>query len=395
MNSAAVPSPSVRIDQAWFREVLGWYPTGVSVITAAAPGSPPVGMVVGTFTSVSLDPPLVGFLPAKGSTTWPRIATARHFCVNVLGSDQEEVCRTIGSKDPNKFDRLSWRPSGSGAPILDGAVAWIDCDLESVSPAGDHFFVLGAVRQLAVEARTLPLLFFQGGYGAFSPRSMASPDGAMSAELRRVDVARPLMEQLAATLSARANASVCVGEEVVMLATAGSVAPTAHSFVGRRLPAIGPLATVYMAFADDHRVETWLERAATDRERAELRRRREDVRARGYQIGVGDGLQHGEFERMWREGALYDASGDVTPDAARVIADLPYDPPGAGLDDVERLRSLHAPVFDEDGHTALALSLVLPASLPRTQEAAAQWVRELLAAADRVTEVTGGRRPTI
>jgi len=93
----------IEIDPAVFRQVLGSYPTGVCAITALGPDGQPVGMVVGTFTSVSLDPPLVGFLPDKNSSTWPLIEGAGRFCVNALGADQQATCRSLAARGPDKF----------------------------------------------------------------------------------------------------------------------------------------------------------------------------------------------------------------------------------------------------------------------------------------------------
>lgn len=154
-------------DSATFRQVLGHFPTGVTVVTAA-PGDEPVGLAVGSFSSVSLDPPLVAFFPDRSSSSWPKIESAGAFCVNILGEDQEDVCRRFASKGDDKFAGLGWKPAGSGSPLLDGVLAWIDCDIHSVTEAGDHFCVMGAVRDLAVSAEGGPLLFFRGGYGRFA-----------------------------------------------------------------------------------------------------------------------------------------------------------------------------------------------------------------------------------
>jgi len=143
--------------------VLGQYPTGVTVVTAVDAAGKAYGLAVGSFTSVSLDPPLVAFMPDKNSSSWPKIKDIGSFCVNVLGADQEPVCRAFASKAPDKFEGLDWRPAPSGAPILDNVVAWIDCDLDTIHEAGDHFIVIGQVRSLDVASPGLPLLFFGGG----------------------------------------------------------------------------------------------------------------------------------------------------------------------------------------------------------------------------------------
>lgn len=156
------------IDSVRFREVLGSYPTGVTVITAIGEDGRPAGMAVGSFTSVSLDPPLVAFLPDRSSSSFPKIRTASSFCVNVLAADQESVCRAFATRGGDKFAGVDWEPASSGAPRLDGVAAWIDCDFESVQEAGDHYIVLGRVRELDSIDSRLPLVFFQGGYGRFS-----------------------------------------------------------------------------------------------------------------------------------------------------------------------------------------------------------------------------------
>lgn len=156
-------------DPNWFRQVLGHYPTGVCIITASGADEVPVGLTVGSFTSVSLTPPLVGFFPDRSSTSWPKVEAAGRFCVNVLSARQNDVCRQFALKGGNKFDGITFRTSPNGSPIIKGCVAWIDCDLYSVHEAGDHYVVLGEVKELALESAELPLLFCQGSYGAFAP----------------------------------------------------------------------------------------------------------------------------------------------------------------------------------------------------------------------------------
>jgi flavin reductase (DIM6/NTAB) family NADH-FMN oxidoreductase RutF len=160
-------SDEQAFDSATYRQVLGHFPTGVTVVTAATDGVP-VGLAVGSFSSVSLDPPLVAFFPDRSSSSWPRIEAAGAFCVNILGEDQEDVCRRFAMKGDDKFAGLGWKPSATGSPLIDGVIAWIDCDVESVTDAGDHFCVMGRVRDLAVGHDRGPLVFFRGGYGRFA-----------------------------------------------------------------------------------------------------------------------------------------------------------------------------------------------------------------------------------
>lgn len=155
------------IDARQYRKVLGYYPTGVCAITAEW-GGKPVAMVVGTFTSVSLDPPLIGFLADKKSTSWPKIHQAGRFCVNVLGSGQLEHCRKLTSKSEDRFDAVALRKLNDGHLVLDGSLIQITCDLEAVVDAGDHEFAMATVRNLQIGEGERPLLFFRGGYGSFT-----------------------------------------------------------------------------------------------------------------------------------------------------------------------------------------------------------------------------------
>lgn len=164
---------TVVIDGQTFRHVLGHYPTGVCVVTAIGSDGESAGMVVGSFTSVSLDPPLVAFFPDKNSSSWPKIERAGRFCVNVLASDQQDLCRAFAAKGDDKFAGISHRLSDNGSPVLDDVVAWIDCTLDAVHEAGDHYIALGLVRALDIVRPDQPLLFFRGKYGNFEPLAAA------------------------------------------------------------------------------------------------------------------------------------------------------------------------------------------------------------------------------
>lgn len=159
------------IDPAVFRKVLGNYPTGVAVITAVGEGGAPIGMVVGTFTSVSLDPPLVGFLPDKRSSTWPQIEAAGHFCVNVLARDQLALCAQLAKSGPDKFAGVDYVLSEHGLPVLEGTMVSVECSLHAVQEAGDHLFVTGLVVNLESRRDADPMLFHKGSYGGFSANS--------------------------------------------------------------------------------------------------------------------------------------------------------------------------------------------------------------------------------
>jgi flavin reductase (DIM6/NTAB) family NADH-FMN oxidoreductase RutF len=176
-------------DAQRFRQVLGHFTTGVAVITGLAAEGTPAGLAVGSFSSVSLDPPLVAFMPDKNSSSWPRFRRSGSLCVNILGAGQESVCRTFARSAGDKFADLCWRPAPSGSPIIDGVLAWVDCDIKSVYDEGDHYIVIGLVRALKLEGQALPLVFFRGGYGRFSAISIAAWQGDLSVQLRMADLA--------------------------------------------------------------------------------------------------------------------------------------------------------------------------------------------------------------
>lgn len=166
-------------DSTEMRRVLGHYPTGVVVVTAVEPSGSPVGLAIGSFTSVSLDPPLVAFLPAKTSTTWPRLSSADDFCVNVLSQAQVELGQRFAFSQGDKFAGLAWTSAPSGSPILPSVAAWIECQRHSIVDAGDHWIVLGQVTSLWADPNVdgPPLVFYRGGYGYVSlPTAMPAAD---------------------------------------------------------------------------------------------------------------------------------------------------------------------------------------------------------------------------
>ena len=155
-------------DSARFRQVLGHFPTGVCVVAGYDTSGAPVGLAIGSFFSISLEPPLVGFCAGHGSSTWPKLRDAGRFCINILGEDQEAVSRVFASKDADKFASVAWDKSPEGQPRLAGALAWIDCSLDQVHAAGDHDIAVAAVHGLEVTAEHGPLVFFRGGYANLS-----------------------------------------------------------------------------------------------------------------------------------------------------------------------------------------------------------------------------------
>jgi 3-hydroxy-9,10-secoandrosta-1,3,5(10)-triene-9,17-dione monooxygenase reductase component len=150
-----------------FRQVLGHFCTGVTVITAIHDGEP-VGFSCQAFAALSLDPPLVVFCPAQTSATWPRIARTKLFTVNVLTEDQHDLAGTFGRSGNSKFAGVGWSPDGAGSPVLDGVLTWAGCEVEAVYPGGDHTIVIGRVRELGACGSQRPLLFYRGRYATLA-----------------------------------------------------------------------------------------------------------------------------------------------------------------------------------------------------------------------------------
>src|SRR3954471_21831530 len=131
-----------------FRDVLGRFASGVTVVTAVSGGAP-VGLTCQSFSSVSLTPPLVLFIPAKTSRAWPLIQRSGKFCVNFLAADQAELSNAMASRGVDKFADVKWTPSPeTGSPMLEGALAQVDCTIQAVHEAGDHYVVIGRVVDL-------------------------------------------------------------------------------------------------------------------------------------------------------------------------------------------------------------------------------------------------------
>lgn len=172
-----LPRPDLRavadderlpVDPARFRRVLGHFATGVTVVTAHDPDGP-AGFACQSFASLSLDPPLVTFMVARTSTTWPRIARAGAFCVNILGAEQGALCRGFAVSGADKFAGVTYRAApATGSPLLASVPAWVDCRIQAVHTGGDHLIVVGRVEALGAADGIGPLLFHRGAFGRFS-----------------------------------------------------------------------------------------------------------------------------------------------------------------------------------------------------------------------------------
>jgi flavin reductase (DIM6/NTAB) family NADH-FMN oxidoreductase RutF len=345
-------------EPAEFRAALSHYATGVAVVTSYLPGAGPVGMVVGTFTSVSLDPPLVGFLPAKSSYSWSLIRQAGSFCINVLGADQAHICRAFVAKDTDRFNAYAWEATISGSPRLAEALLWVDCDLESITDAGDHDFVLGRVRDLGVNsAGGLPLLFLRGGYGAPVLPFLAAKGAAFGPRLRLAEQIRPVAESIAHDLGIECLIGGCVDDEVVVLAAAGT-GRSSFTLVGASFPLAAPLGSELVAWASEAEQHRWLERGRKLTGVDSLDFALEDLahmRRLGYSVTTGREVAE-SLERL--------AFGDATDshEMQAVLQRLCDKGPETGLrcpiEEVRDITSMHVPICGLDGEVLLSFDLV-------------------------------------
>jgi flavin reductase (DIM6/NTAB) family NADH-FMN oxidoreductase RutF len=391
------PTPARQIDGARFREVLGSYPTGVAIVTCIDDAGAPAAMVIGTFTSVSLEPPLIGYLPMKTSRTFARMRGAATFCVNILAADQEAVCQHFASSAEDKFAGLAWHPSPAGNPVIDGVVAWIDCDYASVTEVGDHYMVLGGVLDMALVRDTAPLLFFQRGYGRFSPGPLVAQAERETIEaVQLAEIGRDEMEAVAAELGAECSLVAAVGGDVVYVATENrSPQFRLRSRLGLRVPCAPPLGPLFVGSHGAPGEGEWIRRLGRpDQETVDAALSQlERVRARGWSIalqGPDDGDSLEELVALYSDRHRTPGQERRLLAAAKARAGLhePAElPPDASYD----LRHLSVPVRDGAGQVLLVLRLsALPpgASLQQVQG----WLGRLQESAARLEQSIAARR---
>jgi 3-hydroxy-9,10-secoandrosta-1,3,5(10)-triene-9,17-dione monooxygenase reductase component len=152
-----------EVTPARMREILGHFCSGLTVITAATDNGP-AGFTCQSFTSLSLEPALISFNPARSSSTWPILRERGRFCVNILPAEHVALSNKFARSGTDKFEGVAHHESPLGNPILDKALAWIDCELHEEYDGGDHTIVLGLVKAMHARPDAEPLLFFKGSY---------------------------------------------------------------------------------------------------------------------------------------------------------------------------------------------------------------------------------------
>lgn len=352
---------SRSMDPRMFRDVLGHFPTGVVAITAMSADGEPVGMVVGSFTSASLDPPLVAYLPSIGSSSYAELREVDRFCVNVLSDRQEGLCRAFATKKGSeKFADATWTLSPLGSPVLEGAVAWIDCMVQDELPAGDHYIVLGKVVDLQIAEPTSPLVFHQGGYGSLETRSRVAPaTPELLDQLPVVDAVRPAIEDLAEQLDLECVVMARDGDDhVVRIASAGRPSGgRSPILVGQRLPLRAPLASLLVAWEPQAAQEEWVRRGPGDAPVERYLDALASVRSRGWVLGLSSPTYR-ELDRLLVE------LPDGPEKAARlkaVEAELggpqAFEPGAIDPDARYDVRHASVPLFSADGRAHVYVSL--------------------------------------
>lgn len=155
------------VDAARFRAAVGHYASGITIVTGMD-GAAPAGFTCQSFSSLSLDPPLVTFNVMKTSTTYPRIAASGRFAVNFLADEQQLLANQFARSGTDKWAGVDWHRTPNGNPVLPGALGWVDCELWTEHEAGDHTLIIGRVVDLGVGGPGVgkPLLYFRGAYGS-------------------------------------------------------------------------------------------------------------------------------------------------------------------------------------------------------------------------------------
>ena len=382
------------IDVDTFREVLSHHPTGVSLVTGRTISDEPIGMVVGTFNSVSLDPPLVAFMPMRSSRTWEQMEPSGRFCINVLGADQQQRCASfLRSPMEERFTAWPWVPSPGDLPVLDDVVAWVECSTRDVVEAGDHWIVIGAVDAFEVRRPVAPLLHFQGGFGRFAPLGAATTDEPIRAGAVDAERARPILEQVAADHGGEVTlVNPIGGDSLAVVGAATAPGSTGSDRLGLRIPFIPPVGDVFAAFGDSGQQERWLDRSP---ERGTvtpgaLRRRLDLVRRRGWSASLADPGRYTD-ERLRRALCEF-TTGTYTPATERQIRSAVsatgeyYSTGPVRSTEAYDVGSIAVPIFSGDGRVRSALRFA-PTGRTMTGAALLALVRHLQGSARRVEDL--------
>lgn len=335
----------------WWRTALGEYPTGVTLITSSNEAGEPVGMVVGTFSAVSENPPMVGFMPSVSSKAFKTIAANGRFVGSVLGSAHEELCRDFLARPERRFTTGQWDVTTSGLSRLADSLAWFEATIRDVHPAGDHYVVLADVSAYGVgDGRGgLPLLFLKGGYGAFAVPNSGDNLLDFRDRIRRAEKMSGVVELLARTHGVRCVVATVAGDCVINLVSS----PDRPDRERMSFPFAAPLAPVLAAWAGPQRLKAWIENSrhllgTVDRPR--LSAMLDRIRIRGFDVSTGSVMAN-RFDDVvvdpttdrsalsWLWGEIYDERVQLDQDRNWYAS----------------VSALHVPVFGLDGTAIMEL----------------------------------------
>lgn len=350
------PEETPLIDPLVFREVMGHYPTGVAVVTGIAEDGEELALVVGTFSSVSLDPPLVSFMPMKTSKTFEKLRKLKTMCINILGEEQEDLVTTIARRWENKYHGVDSFRSPAGNPVLAGSVAWVDVETDNIVEAGDHWIVLCRVLDLAVVNAGSPLLFFQGGYGGFLSTSLAArTDKEFADLLEEVESTRGILEGLASGIGCQVTLYRAVSrDEFAQVLSATGPGVDRSGGVGRRLPIVPPIGDTYMYAQPESEQERWIAKArgVSDETKEVFRQRMDFVRRHGYLVAFLPDDNEAAYDDV-NEATRQYAQGRMTPAEERRVRETIFN------------SSVDYELRDIDPHTAYRIgSMVFPVQSP-------------------------------
>ncbi len=362
-----MPHPATApVDPHVFREVMGHYPTGVVVVTGRDTEGDILAMVVGTFNSVSLDPPLVSFMPMMTSRTFAKMRECSSLCINILGGEQEDIVLTIAQRWENKLDGIEWFPSPSGDPVLSESIAWIDTTIWNTVEAGDHWIVLCRVNDMAVANPVSPLIFFQGGYGSFVSTSlMARMDHEILPAIHAAHGARAEVEALANSIGCEVSVFTAVScAEMATVLSATGVGVDREEGLAHRVPMVPPIGDSYVFSRPIEEQERWVDklREASAEVKDMHRMRLEFVREHGYLLSFLPVEGSAAYDEM-RDATKRYEKGRLTPSQERNIresigrASVDYRVREVDEQQVYDVGSIVLPVRDPAGEYSLTLRL--------------------------------------
>lgn len=386
-------STTEPVDPTLLRHALDRHPSGVCVATAQVDGQP-VGLVVEGMSRLSESEPLVVFSFPKSRVSGGPIREAALVCVNVLSSEQGDVCRQVANGTID-WSTVPWRVGTADTVTLPGAVACLECEVHRLVDVGDSVIVVARVLAVGVQGSTLPLLKYQGIYGRFSPLSFVSHAGQdLMTDLRVGDAIRGEMEVLSQRTELECTAVARVGNELVIIVRAGSPSGSnPRRELGLRVPFVPPLGSVLAAYDRDAH-DVWIGQLGSSAPRAlldSLEVKVARIRTRGWSLALRTD-HHDELDR----GLVDFTMGRLSPqDQQRflgLIVNLQdsFEPAEVSASNVYEVYSLRAPVFDSEGRASISVQLLGPRGLVTGTQLLA-WKTSLLASTARMSSALQGR----